>query len=206
MRKHPILHTLMTAIFGLSIFAVGWFLFCSSLKNNIAAVVPYESQTSIDYGELTPAAPALTGVEREIKTVYYGANGYTATEEEMDLFARTVSREVCGCSVECQRAVADGILNRLYCGYWGDTLYEVLSAVEDTGDWAYTTYPFVYDGNPIELYDEIYELCLTAFTDGPIWAKEAKYFNTGYYAAWAVPMYNLDGVYFSASPYLEGWK
>lgn len=206
MKKYPILHEFCTIIIGIIVFAIGWILFCLSLKNDIAATAPYESQISIDYGELIPDAPALIGIGREAKIVYYGANGYIATEEEIDLFTRIVSREVCGCSIECQRAVADSILNRLYCGYWGDTLYEVLSAVENTGEWAYTTYPFVYDGNPIELYDEIYELCLTAFIDGPVWAKEAKYFNTGYYATWAVPMYNLDGVYFSASPYLEGWK
>jgi len=161
--------------------------------------------------ELPADDPAPGGVRRELPPVepvdgvYFGAAGYTCEEWEMDLFTRIVSREVCGCSRECWRAIADSILARLYCGFWGDTLGGVLAAKEVTGAWAYTTYPLAYIGE-IELYDEIREVCETAFAHGILWDPAAKYFNLGGYPAWAVPMYELDGVYFSASPWLEGWR
>lgn len=137
--------------------------------------------------------------------VYIGWDGRTMSPMELDMVARIMSREFCGCSRECIDAGYDSIMRRWECGYWGDTLFEVLSAVEENGAWAYTTYPLIYDGKPIENYDWFRSYCIERFASGPQWAPEAKYFNLGGYAGWAVPMYELDGVFFSASPYLEGW-
>jgi len=131
----------------------------------------------------------------------YGAHGLTAEPWELDLMARIVSREVCGCSRTCWEAVADSILRRVESGYWGSTIYSVLSAVEENGAWAYDTWPYIWDGE-IELYDEIRAVCEDRFYNGAQW--DATHFRTEYYHPWAISLYEIDGVYFSQSPYLIG--
>jgi hypothetical protein len=131
----------------------------------------------------------------------YGAHGLTAEPWELDLMARIVSREVCGCSRTCWEAVADSILRRVETGHWGSTIYSVLSAVEENGSWAYDTWPYIWDGE-IELYDEIRAVCEERFYNGAEW--DATHFRTEYYHPWAISLYEIDGVYFSLSPYLIG--
>lgn len=139
------------------------------------------------------------GIDWNLCSTLYGAHGLTAEPWELDLMARIVSREVCGCSRTCWEAVADSILRRVECGHWGSTIYSVLSAVEDNGSWAYDTWPDVWDGE-IELYDEIRAVCEERFYNGAEW--DATHFRTEYYHPWAISLYEIDGVYFSVSPYL----
>lgn len=139
------------------------------------------------------------GIDWNLCSTLYGAHGLTAEPWELDLMARIVSREVCGCSRTCWEAVADSILRRVESGYWGSTIYSVLSAVEDNGSWAYDTWPDVWDGE-IELYDEIRAVCEDRFYNGAEW--DATHFRTKYYHPWAISLYEIDGVYFSVSPYL----
>ncbi|MFO7942233.1 MAG: cell wall hydrolase [Bacillota bacterium] len=54
--------------------------------------------------------------------------GYTPSEEEMDLFIRTVSAEAPGETLEGQIAVAAVIINRVLSDHFPDTLWEVLTA------------------------------------------------------------------------------
>ncbi len=140
------------------------------------------------------------GIDWNLCSTLYGAHGLTAEPWELDLMARIVSREVCGCSRTCWEAVADSILRRVESGYWGSTIYSVLSAVEDNGSWAYDTWPDVWDGE-IELYDEIRAVCEDRFYNGAEW--DATHFRTEYYHTWAISLYEIDGVYFSVSPWLR---
>lgn len=141
------------------------------------------------------------GIDWNLCSTLYGAHGLTAEPWELDLMTRIVSREVCGCSRTCWEAVADSILRRVESGYWGSTIYSVLSAVEDNGSWAYDTWPDVWDGE-IELYDEIRAVCEDRFYNGAEW--DATHFRTEYYHPWAISLYEIDGVYFSVSPWLIG--
>ena len=141
------------------------------------------------------------GIDWNICSTLYGAHGLTAEPWELDLMARIVSREVCGCSRTCWEAVADSILRRVETGHWGSTIYSVLSAVEKNGSWAYDTWPYIWDGE-IELYDEIRAVCEERFYNGAEW--DATHFRTEYYHPWAISLYEIDGVYFSQSPYLIG--
>jgi len=80
-------------------------------------------------------------------------------------------------------------------------MFGTLSAVTETGAWVYSTYPSVWE----TIYDpqglaDMRQLCEERFVDGPSWA--AEFFQLYSYPDWAVPMYELDGVYFSTSPYL----
>ena len=140
------------------------------------------------------------GIDWNLCTTLFGAHGLTAEPWELDLMTRIVSREVCGCSRTCWEAVADSILRRVESGHWGSTIYSVLSAVEDNGAWAYDTWPDVWDGE-IELYDEIRAVCEDRFYNGAEW--DATHFRTEYYHPWAISLYEIDGVYFSLSPWLR---
>lgn len=161
-------------------------------------------QVSASFEQVEPHPPVgidTGGIDWNICTTLYGAHGLTAEPWELDLMARTVSREVCGCSRTCWEAVADSILRRVESGHWGSTIYSVLSAVEDNGSWAYDTWPDVWDGE-IELYDEIRAVCEERFYNGAEW--DATHFRTEYYHPWAISLYEIDGVYFSVSPWLIG--
>ena len=61
-------------------------------------------------------------VEVEVKPKYT----YSFTSVERELLARLVYRESNIESLECQKAVASVVINRLHSGYWGDTLSEVI--------------------------------------------------------------------------------
>lgn len=148
-----------------------------------------------------PAGIDAGGIDWNLCSTLYGAHGLRAEPWELDLMTRIVSREVCGCSRTCWEAVADSILRRVESGHWGSTIYSVLSAVEDNGSWAYDTWPDVWDGE-IELYDEIRAVCEERFYNGAHW--DATHFRTEYYHPWAISLYEIDGVYFSVSPWLIG--
>lgn len=163
---------------------------------------PCDSRSDVggsDSGGHPPVGIDTGGIDWNLCSTLYGAHGLTAEPWELDLMARIVSREVCGCSRTCWEAVADSILRRVESGHWGSTIYSVLSAVEENGAWAYDTWPDVWDGE-IELYDEIRAVCEERFYNGAQW--DATHFRTEYYHPWALPVYEIDGVYFSLSPWL----
>lgn len=232
-RAHEAGRVVLWCVLGLLAFGVGAALFAVTLADNIkrtraeqtaeivvngagpVAVIDHEEFFEVDtpaegVGYVTETAPVrdIGSPDWNLNTRLYGANGLTAEAWEIDLLTRIVSREVCGCSETCWVAICDAILNRVACGYWGSTIYEVVSAVEQGGALAFTTWPDVYDGKPIELYDEIRAVCEYEFYNGVQFPEYAKYFNLYGYAAWdgAVPCYEIDGVFFSASEWLEGWR
>ena len=158
--------------------------------------------------EETNVVRDIASPDWNLNTQLSGANGLTAEAWEIDLLTRIVSREACGCSETCWTAICDAILNRVSCGYWGSSIFEVVSAVEEGGAYAFTTWPDVYNGAPIELYDEIRAVCEREFYNGAQFPDYVKYFNLYGFATWdgAVPCYEIEGVFFSASEWLEGWR
>ena len=131
-----------------------------------------------------------------------GWDAHTAEPWELDLYSRIMYLEFWGCSPECCEAGADSMLRLWESGYFGSTLGGVLSAVTETGAYCYSTYPAVwateYDPDGLA---EMRELCAERFADGPEW--DAAFFQLGGYPDWAVPCYELDGVYFSTG---KGWQ
>ena len=53
---------------------------------------------------------------------------YDITPEEREMLARIIFLEANTESLDCQKAVASVIINRLHSGYWGNTLYDVVYA------------------------------------------------------------------------------
>lgn len=148
-----------------------------------------------------PVGIAPGGVDWNIETEIVGWDGHRMAVWEMDLFSRILYKEFWGTSQECCEAGADSILRLWESGYFSDTMFGTLSAVTETGAWVYSTYPSVWE----TVYDpqglaNMRQLCEERFVDGPSWA--AEFFQLYSYPDWAVPMYELDGVYFSTSPYL----
>lgn len=141
------------------------------------------------------------GIDYNLCTTLWGWNGHGAEAWELDLYARIVYLEFWGTSRECCEAGADSILRLWESGYFGNTLGGVLSARAENGSLVYTTYGFVWDAE----YDpdglaEMRELCEERFTGGPEWG--AEFFQLYGFPEWAVPMYEIDGVYFSTG---KGW-
>ena len=142
------------------------------------------------------------GIDWNIETEMVGWDGHRMAIWEMELFSRIVYLEFGISSQECREAGADSILRLWESGYFSDTMFGTLSAVTETGAWVYSTYPSVWETvyDPQGLAD-MRQLCEERFVDGPSWA--AEFFQLYSYPDWAVPMYELDGVYFSTSPYLH---
>ena len=141
------------------------------------------------------------GVDWNLCTTLWGWDGHGAEAWELDLYARIVYLEFWGTSQECCEAGADSILRLWDSGYFGDTLGGVLSARAENGALVYTTYGFVWDAE----YDpdglaEMRELCEERFLNGPEWG--AEFFQLYGFPEWAVPCYEIDGVYFSTG---KGW-
>lgn len=157
---------------------------------------------TVDYIAHPPVGIDPGGVDWNIETEIVGWDGHRMAVWEMDLFSRILYKEFWGTSQECCEAGADSILRLWESGYFSDTMFGTLSAVTEGGAWVYSTYPSVWETvyDPQGLAD-MRQLCEERFVDGPSWA--AEFFQLYSYPDWAVPMYELDGVYFSTSPYLH---
>lgn len=137
-----------------------------------------------------------------LNTALVGWDGHTAEPWELELYTRIVYLEFWGTSPECCEAGADSILQLWDSGYFGDTLGDTLTARAEDGSLVYSPFAYVWDWDydPDGLAD-MRALCEERFTAGPEW--EAPFFRLWYYHPWAVPAYEIDGVYFSTSPWLD---
>lgn len=165
--------------------------------------VPCNAQQSdsVGYNPHPPVGIDPGGIDWNLCTTVWGWDGHGAEAWELDLYARIVYLEFWGTSRECCEAGADSILQLWDSGYFGDTLGGILSARAENGALVYTTYGFVWDAE----YDpdglaETRELCEERFMNGPEWG--AEFFQLYGFPDWAVPCYEIDGVYFSTG---KGW-
>ena len=157
---------------------------------------------SVGYIAHPPVGIDLGGVDWNIETEIVGWDGHRMAVWEMDLFSRIVFLEFGISSQECREAGIDAILRLWESEYYSSTLFGTVSAVTENGRPAFSTYPGVWE----EEYDyeklaQIREDCEERFLNGPVWI--APFFRLDHYHDWAVPCYELDGVYFSTSPYLH---
>lgn len=157
------------------------------------------------------AAPALAaqeasetvGVARyDAPAVYTGWDGRTMEAWEMDLFVRISYLEFWGTSSACCEAGVDSILRLWESGEYGDTMGELLTAEYAPGYYVYSPMAYVWDWEyDAEGLRDMRQLCEERFYNGPVWI--APYFRLWYYHEWAVPCYEIDGVYFSTSPWVQ---
>ena len=140
------------------------------------------------------------GIDWNLCTERVGWDGNRAEAWELELFARIFYREFWGTSPECCEAGCDAILRLWEKGEYSATLGGTLTAVTDSGAYAFSTYPFAWADD----YDEAgLDWCraYTAerFQSGPEWI--AEYFRLDGYHDWGewspIPAYEIDGVFFS---------
>ena len=139
------------------------------------------------------------GIDWNLCTDLEGWDGHRMEIWEMDLFSRIVYLEFWGTSPECCEAGADSILRLWESGYYGPRISDTLTARAEDGSLVYSPYAYVWDWeyDPEGLAD-MRALCEDRFYNGPEWS--APFFRLNYYHDWAVPMYEIDNVYFST-----GW-
>lgn len=139
------------------------------------------------------------GIDWNLCTDLVGWDGHRMEIWEMDLYSRIVYLEFWGTSPECCEAGADSILRLWESGYYGPRISDTLTARAEDGSLVYSPYAYVWDWeyDPEGLAD-MRALCEERFTGGPEWS--APFFRLNYYHDWAVPMYEIDNVYFST-----GW-
>lgn len=131
-----------------------------------------------------------------VETVIYGWNGHSMEAWEMDLFSRIVYLEFWGTSEACVEAGIDSMLLLWDMGEYGRTMGELLSAQYAPGYYVYSPYAYVWEWDyDAEALAGIRAMCESRFAAGPEWC--APYFRLWYYHEWAVPAYEIDGVYFS---------
>lgn len=131
-----------------------------------------------------------------IETTIYGWDGHCMEAWEMDLFARIVYLEFNGTEPECMNAGIDSILNLWDSGYFGRTLFDTLSATAENGALVYTTYGYVWEWDyDYGVLEEIKTLCAERFINGPQYG--CHFFQLYGFPWWAVPLYEIDQVYFS---------
>lgn len=156
-----------------------------------------DEEMSVEWEE-TAAVEDVGGSHPEYDYLLYGWDGHTCEKWEMDLFGMVFYLEFWGSSETCCEAGCDAILNLWASGWYGRTLGESLSAINDFGKYVYSVYPDVWTTD----YNEeglawCKEFCTERFCKGPKW--EAMYFQLGGFhdPRWATPAYKLDNVYFS---------
>lgn len=157
---------------------------------------------SVDYNPHPPIGIDPGGIDYNVCSTLWGWDGHSMEVLEMDVFSRVVYLEFWGTSPECCEAGVDAILRLWESGYYGETMLDTLSAVTETGGPVFETWDAVWgtEYDP-EGLSEMRELCEERFYTGPVWI--APFFRTGHYHDWAVPCYEIDGVYFSTG---EGWQ
>ena len=135
-------------------------------------------------------------LDYNLNTTLWGWDGHGMEVWEMDLFARIVYLEFWGTSRECIEAGIDSMLLLWDMGEYGRTMGELLSAQYSPGYYVYSPYAYVWDWQyDAQGLSDIRAMCEERFANGPTWC--APYFRLWYYHPWAVPAYEIDGVYFS---------
>lgn len=137
-----------------------------------------------------------------LDTTLYGWDGRTMEAWEMDLFSRIFYLEFWQPDMTLCEAGCDAILRLWESEYYSPTLYGTLSAVTESGDYAFSTYGYVWDWN----YDPdalawCRAYCEERFYNGPVWT--APFFRKGCWHDWAVPCYQIGNIYFSTG---KGWN
>lgn len=147
-----------------------------------------------------PVGISPGGVDWNVCSSLVGWDGRLLEIWELDLWSRVFYIEFWGSSDECCAAGCDAMLNLWASGEYGQTMFECLSYYDPIYGYTYEVYPWVWDWNyDLDGLAWCKEFCRDRFLSGPTWV-DAMYFQLGRYhdSSWTIPLYELDGVYFSA--------
>lgn len=117
---------------------------------------------------------------------------------ELEELVRTMYLEAGAESEECIRAVTDCTFNQLNSGYFGSTLYEVLSRPGNFDE----TYPYIWTIEPSE---RVREIVMDIYTNGIGLPARVMFFRNQYFhdIYWSIPEFVTDNVFFSSSRWIQ---
>jgi hypothetical protein len=130
-------------------------------------------------------------VEVEVKPKYT----YSFTSVERELLARIVYREANIESLECQKAIASVVINRLHSGYWGDTLSEVIYYKDKNGNYQFSPAYLLSETTPTETN---YKAVDEVLKHGVTLPSYVMYFRANYHFKYDgyKPYKSIDNTYF----------
>lgn len=116
---------------------------------------------------------------------------YEVTDYERELLERLVYHEGNTESIECQKAIASVVFNRLYDEYhrFGNSIEEVIYAPGQ-----FTVASYLFEDEPNETNKEAVDWVIW---NGPSIDEKIQFFRSKYYFSWAEPAMNIDNTYFS---------
>ena len=133
--------------------------------------------------ENTPTIKENSGDNKEL--------AYNLTSAEKELLAQLLYHEARGESLECQKAVASVVLNRVESGLWGDTLKDVIYAKNQFEPVGKGLLP---NTKPLQ---KQYEAIDYVIENGATVPSNVLYFRAGHYFEWGTDYINIDNTYFS---------
>lgn len=116
---------------------------------------------------------------------------YEVTDYERELLERLVYHEGNTESLECQKAIASVVFNRLYDEYhrFGSSIEEVIYAPGQ-----FTVASYLFRDEPNETNKEAVDWVIW---NGPSIDEKIQFFRSKYYFSWVEPAMNIDNTYFS---------
>lgn len=116
---------------------------------------------------------------------------YEVTDYERELLERLVYHEGNTESLECQKAIASVVFNRLYDEYdrFGSSIEEVIYAPSQ-----FTVASYLFTDEPTETNKEAVDWVIW---NGPSIDEKIQFFRSKYYFSWVEPAMNIDNTYFS---------
>ena len=116
---------------------------------------------------------------------------YNVTEYERELLERLVYHEGNTESIECQKAIASVVFNRLYDEHnrFGNSIEEVIYAPGQ-----FTVASYLFEDEPTETNKEAVDWVIW---NGPSIDEKIQFFRSKYYFSWVEPAMNIDNTYFS---------
>lgn len=129
-------------------------------------------------------------LEEQLKKNKTFTNQQNTTLSDREILARLVFLEANTESLECQKAIASVVINRVHSGYWGNTINSVVYA---SGQ--FTTASNIHCTTPTATNYEAVDYVLT---NGVTLPSYVLYFRAGYHFSWNwyVPYMAMDNTYF----------
>lgn len=164
----------------------------TSLKTKISELenIVVELEDSVSELEERLANSTSTNYRYESNSRSNVAREYNATLDDRETLARLVFLEANTESLECQKAIASVVINRVNSGYWGSTINSVVYAKNQFTPASQIPYTTPTATN--------YEAVDYVLENGTTLPSYVLYFRAGYHFNWSgyVPYTSIDNTYF----------
>ena len=124
---------------------------------------------------------------------------FNLTEEGIKMLSRLVWLESCGCSPECQRHIAEVVLNRLDLGLWGNTITDVMFS---PGQFPPVNFLYTVPADD-PIYLSIIDIVKDVVQNGVSIPKRVIFYCENGYFGWARAEFDMENCFFSSSWYFQ---